>query len=64
MLLSIALQAAVVHAPFLQAAFRTVPLTLRDWLVCIGVASSVLWLTEAKKGVMRLPWKKWVMRLP
>jgi P-type Ca2+ transporter type 2C len=54
-LLSIALQAAVVHAPFLQAAFRTVPLTLRDWLVCIGVASSVLWLTEAKKWVMRLP---------
>ena len=31
------------------AAFSTVPLTLGDWLRCIGVASSVLWLRELAK---------------
>ncbi|HEX8908658.1 MAG TPA: cation-translocating P-type ATPase [Anaeromyxobacteraceae bacterium] len=46
---SAALQLAVVHLPFLQRAFRTVPLTPRDWLLCVGVASSVLWLVELKK---------------
>ncbi len=41
-LLAITLQAAVIYIPFLQQAFSTVPLTLGDWLRCIGVASSVL----------------------
>jgi P-type Ca2+ transporter type 2C len=48
-LVSIALQVAVIHAPFLQQAFRTVPLDLRDWLVCVAVASTVLWAMELKK---------------
>jgi Ca2+-transporting ATPase len=50
---STALQLAVVHAPFLQAAFRTAPLAPRDWLVCAAVASSVLWAMELKKLVAR-----------
>jgi Ca2+-transporting ATPase len=50
---STVLQLAVVHAPFLQRAFRTVPLAPREWLVCVAVASSVLWAMELKKLVMR-----------
>jgi Ca2+-transporting ATPase len=48
-LLSVGLQIAVVHAPFLQGAFRTVPLSARDWLVCVAVASTVVWAVELQK---------------
>ena len=46
---SVALQAAVIYVPFLQHAFSTVSLTARDWLFCVAVASSVLWLREMSK---------------
>jgi Ca2+-transporting ATPase len=52
-LLSIALQVAVVHLPFLQRAFHTVALSPGDWLVCVAVASSVLWVMELKKLLAR-----------
>jgi Ca2+-transporting ATPase len=48
-LLSLALQVAVVHVPFLQQAFSTVSLSASDWLRCAAVASSVLWLRELSK---------------
>jgi Ca2+-transporting ATPase len=51
--LSVALHVAVIHVPFLQNAFSTVALSGRDWLVCIGVASSVLWLRELSKWLGR-----------
>ncbi len=51
--LSLVLQAAVVYAPFLQRAFGTVALTGADWLRCILVASSVLWLRELGKLITR-----------
>jgi P-type Ca2+ transporter type 2C len=51
--LSLALQAAVVYAPFLQAAFSTVPLSYRDWLRCTLAASSVLWMRELSKAALR-----------
>jgi Ca2+-transporting ATPase len=51
--ISVALQVAVVYAPFLQRPFRTVPLSPRDWLVCTAVASSVLWAMELRKVVIR-----------
>jgi Ca2+-transporting ATPase len=47
--LSLALQILVVYAPFMQPAFGTVSLKLTDWLVCVAVASSVLWLRELSK---------------
>ena len=47
--LSLSLHAAVVYLPFLQVAFSTVPLSFRDWLTCLVVASSVLWLRELWK---------------
>jgi Ca2+-transporting ATPase len=51
--LSIALQAAVIHVPFLQQAFSTVSLSAGDWLRCAAVASSVLWLRELGKVATR-----------
>jgi Ca2+-transporting ATPase len=52
-LLSLLLQAAVIYLPFLQQAFSTVALNADDWLLCIAVASSVLWLRELGKLVAR-----------
>ena len=48
-LLSVLLQFLVVYTPFLQQAFGTVPLGEGDWLFCIAVGSSVLWLREISK---------------
>lgn len=50
---SLLLQVAVIYVPVLQQAFSTVPLSLADWLLCGGVASSVLWLRELSKLVIR-----------
>jgi Ca2+-transporting ATPase len=50
---SVALQVLVVYVPFLQNAFGTVPLSARDWLLSVTVASSVLWLREASKFLTR-----------
>jgi magnesium-transporting ATPase (P-type) len=52
-LLSLLLQIAVIYVPFLQHALSTVSLSLRDWLLCAGVASSVLWLRELSKLIQR-----------
>jgi Ca2+-transporting ATPase len=52
-ILSLALQAAVVYVPVLQQAFSTVELSLTDWLGCAAVASSVLWLRELSKSLTR-----------
>jgi len=52
-LLALFLQIGVIYIPVLQKAFSTESLSLRDWLVCIAVASSVLWLRELSKLVRR-----------
>lgn len=52
-LLSVSLQVAVVYVPFLQRAFSTVALGADDWLVCVATASSVLWVVELRKLVVR-----------
>lgn len=52
-LASAALQVAVIYAPLLQLAFHTTPLTIEDWLGCVGAASAVLWVREAHKWVRR-----------
>jgi calcium-translocating P-type ATPase len=51
--LSSALQIAVVQLPFLNEAFDTTPLAIGDWLICVGLASIVLWADELKKLVER-----------
>jgi Ca2+-transporting ATPase len=58
-LLSLLLQAAVVYIPFLQQAFSTARLSARDWLFCVSVASSVLWLRELSKVITRAR-SRWV----
>jgi Ca2+-transporting ATPase len=52
-LLSPLLQVAVIYVPFLQQAFSTVSLSLGDWLRCLAMASSVLWLRELSKIFIR-----------
>ena len=47
--LSLLLQVAVVHLPFLNVAFGTAPLTLEQWLVCAAMASGVLVHSELRK---------------
>ena len=51
--LSVLLQIAVVHLGFMNDAFGTTPLTVEDWLICVGLASVVLWADEAKKLLER-----------
>ncbi len=47
------LQVAVVHVPFLQRAFSTAPLDAHHWILCILMASLVLWVEELRKIVLR-----------
>ncbi len=51
--LTLASQLAVVHAPPLQRAFDTDALDLRQWLICAGLASAVLWIDEIRKLLHR-----------
>ena len=61
--LSAALQVAVVHLPFLNLAFGTVPLSAGQWGVCVAMASGVLWFSEARKLVRRR-WTRQATALP
>ncbi|MCW5636741.1 MAG: HAD-IC family P-type ATPase [Rubrivivax sp.] len=51
--LSIALQAAVLYAPPMNALFHTVPLPLSSLLPLVVLASTVLWAEELRKLVVR-----------
>jgi P-type Ca2+ transporter type 2C len=51
--LSALLQVAVVQLPALNTAFTTTPLSVSQWLVCIGMASTVLWVSEIRKVILR-----------
>jgi magnesium-transporting ATPase (P-type) len=52
--LSTLLQVAVVQVPFLNDAFTTTPLSPEQWLVCVAMASTVLWVSEIRKLVLRV----------
>ncbi|GAA4411618.1 cation-translocating P-type ATPase [Fodinibacter luteus] len=47
------LQVAVVHLPVLNEAFSTTPLTGSQWLLCVLMASTVLWAAELRKVALR-----------
>jgi potassium/sodium efflux P-type ATPase len=51
--LSVLLQVAVVQLPFFNQAFTTTPLSPDQWLVCVAMASAVLWASEIRKLVLR-----------
>lgn len=55
--LSSLLQVAVVHLPFLNLAFGTVPLSAGQWGVCVAMASGVLWFSEGRK-LLRRSWNR------
>jgi magnesium-transporting ATPase (P-type) len=50
---SFGLQVLVVYLPALNAAFNTAPLSLVDWLICLVLASAVLWASEGWKLIRR-----------
>jgi len=52
-LLSVGLQVVLLNVPFLQLAFGVVQLSREDWLLCVSVASSVLWVSETVKYIRR-----------
>ncbi|CAN5206504.1 cation-translocating P-type ATPase [soil metagenome] len=62
--LSLLLQLLVVYLPVMQQAFSTTPLSAGDWVLCATVASSVLWLSEATKIVLRLARDRMSVRNP
>lgn len=45
LVVAIILQAVVVYVPALQPAFHTYPLGLIDWILIIGISSSIIWVT-------------------
>ncbi len=47
--LAVLLQFAVLYVPFLQTAFRTYPLSLRDWGIVIGSAGGLFIMEELRK---------------
>lgn len=51
--LGVALQVAVVNWPPLNRAFGTQALSLAQWAGCVLIASSVLWVSELRKWVLR-----------
>ncbi len=51
--LSVALHMLVIYVPFLHVAFGTVSLSGWDWARSIAVASSVLWVAELAKLLVR-----------
>jgi calcium-translocating P-type ATPase len=51
--LSLLLQIAVVYVPVLGRALGTSPLSARDWVLCVAMASAVLWVDEIKKLIVR-----------
>ncbi|WP_051979065.1 HAD-IC family P-type ATPase [Edaphobacter aggregans] len=52
-LLSIGLQIVLLNLPYLQLAFGVVSLSLADWILCVSIASSVLWVSEIAKYFKR-----------
>lgn len=51
---SFLLMIAAIYMPFLQVAFKTVPLTFSDWMIIISVASTAFIAVEIAKFIMSL----------
>jgi P-type Ca2+ transporter type 2C len=52
-LVSFFLQIVVIYVPFLQKIFKTVPLSLFDWVLVLALSSFPLWAMEAVKLIRR-----------
>ena len=51
--LSVGLMAMVIYAPAFRPIFRLQPLGVKYWIVAIVISSSVLWLVEGWKVLVR-----------
>lgn len=49
--IAVLLQMAVVYVPFLQTAFKTFPLTMRDWGIVVASAGGLFVLEEIRKAL-------------
>jgi P-type Ca2+ transporter type 2C len=47
--LAVILQLAVIYVPFMQVAFQTYPLSLRDWAIILGASGGLFLLEELRK---------------
>ena len=50
---SVILQIVVTGVPAFNQAFGTSPLSGAEWALCTAMASSVLWIIELKKLILR-----------
>lgn len=48
-----ALQLLVVYVPVLQVLFKTVPLSLSQWLIILAISSSIVVVEEVRKAIVR-----------
>jgi Ca2+-transporting ATPase len=55
-LLTLALQLAVIYTPALNIVFHTQPLPLTDLAACLALSSTVLVVVEAEKWMVRREW--------
>jgi Ca2+-transporting ATPase len=53
MALVLFLQSAIVYVPFMRHIFKTVPLSLHDWIVIIAITSPIVLFEELRKLVAR-----------
>ena len=55
-LLVFILQVAQFNVPWMQHVFKAEPLPMSTWLVCAGMASSIIFFEEMRKAVVRRWW--------
>ncbi|MDO9066872.1 MAG: cation transporting ATPase C-terminal domain-containing protein, partial [Deltaproteobacteria bacterium] len=45
------LQLLFVYAPFMNKAFHSAPIALRDWFYIIGIGLAIMFIIEIEKGI-------------
>jgi Ca2+-transporting ATPase len=53
-LMTFALQLALIYVPLLQGIFETTALSLRDLAICLALSTVVFWSVEAEKLLRRM----------
>jgi len=53
MILVLALQSAIVYIPFMRYTFKTVPLSIYDWMIIIIISSPIILIEEIRKAIAR-----------
>lgn len=53
MALVLALQSAIVYVPFMRHIFKTVPLSLHDWIIIVAITAPIILMEEIRKAIAR-----------